>query len=64
MVYSQKPNDTSRDQGTERGVHHESPEEEKSGRVDKENQQDETNDNFVLGLTFHFVFSKLCAKPR
>ena len=62
VVYSQKPNNTSRDQGAERGVHHEGPEKEKGSRINEEDQQDEADDNFVLGLTFHFVLNKSGAK--
>jgi len=64
VIHSQEPNDTSRDQGAERGVHHESPEKEKSRRINEEDRQDKADDDFVLRLTFHFVLSKLGRKPR
>ena len=64
MVDSQKPNDTGRDQSTEGGVHHESPEKEEGGRVNEEDQHNKADDNFVLSLAFHFVHSELGAKPR
>jgi hypothetical protein len=38
VVHSQKPNDTGRYQGAERGVHHESPEKEESGRINEEDR--------------------------
>ena len=64
MVDSQKPDDASRDQGTEGGVHHESPEKEEGGRVDEEDQQDKADYKFVLSLAFHFVYSEPGTKPR
>ena len=64
MVHGQKPDNCSRNQGPERSIHHEGPEKEESGRINKEDQQNKADRNFVLSLSFYFIFGELGAKPR
>ena len=64
VVDSQQPDDTGRDQGAERGVHHKCPEEEESGGINKNGQQDKADYYFVLSLSFYFIYGELSAKPR